>query len=826
MASEERGRSAYRSNCNGLSNYYRERFGSHSPEEYLNLRISGFDERLERDEIKAKLTHEFRRFAPFEIKVVRNPDEDERLAYVNFERQDCARRIRYNLMSRLREVLGRKVQCDPAGVLRDQEGKYIPDRFNRAQQNDKRGSGSNGTNGGANKPSKEPSTWRLKQDDHEATRTLFVGNMPSDVKEREIREIFSAYGKIEDIDIKTPINTDAAYAFVMFQQVNNAVEAKNEEQDRPVRTGGSRMKIGYGKSQVSRRLWVGGLGAWCDKNLLNKEFDRYGLIDKIDYEEGETFAYISFEDTHAAQDACRAMKGFALGGRDRTILVDFAKDPTAQAEKAHHFMRKRRASKSPTGPTTPPGSPKDAIRNFEDLDGIYASTWMGKMTLKKTEYTVKFYRVSGPERLVVKLLRDEDDVPLKLAITQRLGLVSQNALFDKLLACTSKELSLGVITAKKDLDELMPLVNYFINKDAAGVISPKMVPPRKGPPQCQEPECSSPAKVKMAKNGAQLCGPCFTRRFEDDVHQTIVENQLFKRGERVAIGASGGKDSTVLAYCMKTLNDRHDYGLDLQLLSIDEGIKGYRDDSLLAVEKNRVEYGLPLTILSYRDLYNWTMDEIVAKIGKKNNCTFCGVFRRQALDRGAFKIGAKKLVTGHNADDMAETVLMNVLRGDIARLERCTNIITGEEGDLPRAKPLKYCFERDIVMYARVNQLEYFYTECIYAPNSYRGFARIYVRNLEKAQPRAILDLIRSGEKLAVRQEVEMPKLMTCQRCGYITSQKLCKACLLIEGLNSGNTDLGVRKTKKTKKLTIIENSSDSPKFKFVRKLWRMRLRF
>ena len=39
-------------------------------------------------------------------------------------------------------------------------------------------------------------------------------------------------------------------------------------------------------------------------------------------------------------------------------------------------------------------------------------------------------------------------------------------------------------------------------------------------------------------------------------------------------------DSTVLAYIMKLLNERHDYGLDIVLLSIDEGITGYRDDSL------------------------------------------------------------------------------------------------------------------------------------------------------------------------------------------------------------------------------------------------------
>jgi cytoplasmic tRNA 2-thiolation protein 1 len=36
-------------------------------------------------------------------------------------------------------------------------------------------------------------------------------------------------------------------------------------------------------------------------------------------------------------------------------------------------------------------------------------------------------------------------------------------------------------------------------------------------------------------------------------------------------------------------------------------------------------------ILGYKDLYGWTMDEIVSVIGRKNNCTYCGVFRRQAL---------------------------------------------------------------------------------------------------------------------------------------------------------------------------------------------------
>ena len=275
----------------------------------------------------------------------------------------------------------------------------------------------------------------------------------------------------------------------------------------------------------------------------------------------------------------------------------------------------------------------------------------------------------------------------------------------------------------------------------------------------------------------------------------------------MAIGASGGKDSTVLAYVMNTLNDRYDYGLRLVLLSIDEGITGYRDDSLETVKRNRDQYGIPLKILSYEELYGWTMDKIVAKVGRKNNCTFCGVFRRQALDRGAMLLGANKICTGHNADDIAETVVMNILRGDVARLQRCTSVITGHDDEsqeeerhlLPRSKPFKYTYEKEIVMYAYFKKLDYFSTECIYSPNAYRGYARAFIKDLEKIRPSTIIDIIHSGENLQFKNTVneKLPTPTKCTRCGYISSMVVCKACLLLEGLNKGKPKLGIGKTPK-----------------------------
>ena len=381
----------------------------------------------------------------------------------------------------------------------------------------------------------------------------------------------------------------------------------------------------------------------------------------------------------------------------------------------------------------------------------------------------------------------------------------------------------------------------------------------------------SRALILRPKNHDKLCKSCFIKVFETEIHTTITNSSLFYPGERIAIGASGGKDSTVLASVLKTLNEQYSYDLNLVLLSIDEGIKGYRDDSLETVKRNAVQYGMPLEIVGYDELYGWTMDQVVSQVGKKGNCTYCGVFRRQALDRGAARLGIKHVVTGHNADDIAETVMMNLLRGDLPRLARATSIVTeSAASDIKRSKPLKYAYEKEIVLYAHHKGLDYFSTECIYSPEAFRGSARALIKNLERVRPSAILDVVRSGEDMAKlvpvevtgqgtgpkdvlvldgeaegengcgsangrssggemaimedklradeeaqereadttkqglrhdtratvppRMKKKLPKqqIGKCVRCGYLSSQAVCKACMLLEGLNKNRPKMEI----------------------------------
>ncbi|NXR46273.1 CTU1 protein, partial [Hippolais icterina] len=157
------------------------------------------------------------------------------------------------------------------------------------------------------------------------------------------------------------------------------------------------------------------------------------------------------------------------------------------------------------------------------------------------------------------------------------------------------------------------------------------------------------------------------------------------KGQAVAVAASGGKDSTVLAHLLARLNLQEGLGLRLALLGVDEGIWGYRDEALEVLRGVGAALPLPLLLVSHRELFGWAVDELGGALGGRSRCTVCGVFRRQALERAAREMGADWIATGHNADDVAETVLMNFLRGDVARLRRAANEASGATGVTPRA---------------------------------------------------------------------------------------------------------------------------------------------
>ncbi|CAA9989199.1 PP-loop family protein, putative [Plasmodium knowlesi strain H] len=364
-------------------------------------------------------------------------------------------------------------------------------------------------------------------------------------------------------------------------------------------------------------------------------------------------------------------------------------------------------------------------------------------------------------------------------------------------------------------------------------------------------------------NRRKLCRECFTECFEEDVHATIVKKNMFHDKDKICIAVSGGKDSSVLAHVLVHIKRKYNYKWDLFLLAIDEGIKGYRDDSLKIVFKLQEKYNLPLKVLKFEDIFTYTMDTVVSFIGKKNNCTVCGVFRRQAMERGALLFNATKLVTGHNADDLAETILMNMCRGDLEKLAKgvdsmsemkmgtsemekakfgacCGGECTGGEATavepghrspsstgnpdaliggppsthvesappeeehtffLPRLKPLMWCYEKEIVLYAFYKKLDYFSTECTYSPNSFRGNLRSFIKDLEMINPQFILNIIHSSE-FFYHNSSRRKVLQVCTRCGVYTSNPVCKACLIVEGLRNykDNSFLYANTKKKMKK--------------------------
>uniref|UniRef100_A0A0A9ZH38 Cytoplasmic tRNA 2-thiolation protein 1 n=1 Tax=Lygus hesperus TaxID=30085 RepID=A0A0A9ZH38_LYGHE len=181
------------------------------------------------------------------------------------------------------------------------------------------------------------------------------------------------------------------------------------------------------------------------------------------------------------------------------------------------------------------------------------------------------------------------------------------------------------------------------------------------------------------------------------------------------------------------------------------------------------------------------MDEIVQTIGTQQNCTYCGVLRRQALNVACNELGITKLLTGHNCDDIVETFIMNLLRGDDRHIPQTMEVMTHASALVPRVKPFKYTYEKDIVLYAHFEGVDYFSTECSYSPFAFRGYVRNYVKELERSDPSTLLTFILTAQAFVDLVDQVPPQCANnyrkCIACGNPSSRDFCQACYLLQRL-------------------------------------------
>jgi uncharacterized protein (TIGR00269 family) len=311
-------------------------------------------------------------------------------------------------------------------------------------------------------------------------------------------------------------------------------------------------------------------------------------------------------------------------------------------------------------------------------------------------------------------------------------------------------------------------------------------------------ECSkckkNPSIYLRQYSGEFLCKKCFLRSIEYKAKKTISKYSMIRHGDTIAVAVSGGKDSLVLLNVLR--NTLANQGSQLVAITVDEGIKGYRDESLNIVKNFCASIGVENRIMSFSELFGLSMDKAmeVRPSEKISSCSMCGTFRRRALDLLAESCGANVVATGHNLDDYIQTFLINLFAGDVERIgwtypEPVEYGIT----DLRKIKPLMEIYEREIVLYAIHTNIPFQSEECPYKDESIRSAFRNHLNNLEKIHPgikyNAYSSILKIAKKVKAAGSLKDLDLnhgvqqehRRCIICKRDSSNAICSVCSTLD---------------------------------------------
>jgi uncharacterized protein (TIGR00269 family) len=290
--------------------------------------------------------------------------------------------------------------------------------------------------------------------------------------------------------------------------------------------------------------------------------------------------------------------------------------------------------------------------------------------------------------------------------------------------------------------------------------------------------CDAPAVIDQPYASAHLCEEHFQGSVHDRVRREWHRQAPKLRDATVAVALSGGKDSAVAL----TLTQRHFRrrpSVRLVAISVDEGIAGYRPATLLKASELAERLGVEHRIVTARSALGTTTDDAALALKGAIPCSYCGVWRRQLLNRAATELGADLIVLGFNLDDLAQTVLMNLARADIGRLTRMAPHPTRQPGLVPRVAPLATIPEREVYLFARLQQLPFDHGECPHAGAAARNVYREVVWRLEEEFPGTRHALLRTREAVTAAILATQPPGTAgrCLECGEPAAGERCRAC-------------------------------------------------
>jgi uncharacterized protein (TIGR00269 family) len=275
---------------------------------------------------------------------------------------------------------------------------------------------------------------------------------------------------------------------------------------------------------------------------------------------------------------------------------------------------------------------------------------------------------------------------------------------------------------------------------------------------------------------------------ETKVLKTIKEYSLFSKKDKILVACSGGKDSTTLLYILNKL------GYKPEAITVDVLIGGYTKQNLENLKGFCSSNKIKLHVVSFRDEFGYSLCYIRSLLESKGvnlkSCTICGVLRRYLINKHARILKATKLVTGHNMNDEAQAIMMNLFKNNLEILAR-SGPKTGNSKDkmfVQRVKPLYFVSEEEVIKYSKEHKFPVKYSACPCRAGVYRCAIDEVLSKYEDKNKNTHYNIIKwflAVSPLLKKKFASSQKQEYCKRCGEPAKGKICAACQILEKIKN-----------------------------------------